>query len=50
VPDDPGAIWKAVLPSTEPGVDPFGSAVLTATGASGTRSLQATTIGVGGIY
>jgi penicillin-binding protein 1A len=51
--DDPGAIWEAFLPGTEPGVDhpkPPGSAVLTATDADGTRSLQAATTGMGGIY
>jgi penicillin-binding protein 1A len=52
-PDDPGAIWEAFLPGTEPGVDhpkPPGSAILTATGADGMRSLQAATTGMGGIY
>ena len=52
-PDDPGAIWEAFLPGTEPGVDhpkPPGSAVLTATDAGGMRSLRAATTGMGGIY
>jgi penicillin-binding protein 1A len=52
-PDDPGAIWEAFLPGTEPGIDhpePPGSAVLTANDASDVRGLQAAMTGMGGIY
>jgi penicillin-binding protein 1A len=50
---DPGAIWEAFLPGTEPGIDhpePPGSAVLTGADQGGVQSLPAATTGTGGIY
>ncbi len=52
-PDDPGAIWEAFMPGTEPGADhpePPGAAVLTATDQGAMQSLRAAETGMGGIY